>query len=55
MRVANEELDELRRLIQRVVQAWDAWLDADEDFGAAYEVLNAAVEALRRELEEHEG
>ena len=53
--MADQELDELRRLIRRLVQAWDAWLDADEDFGAAYEVLNAAIEALRRELEEHEG
>jgi len=53
--MADRELDELRRLIRRLVQAWDAWLDADENFGADYELLNAAVEALRRELDEHEG
>ena len=53
--MADQELEQLRRLIGRLVQAWDAWLNADENFGADYEVLSAAVEALRRELEEHEG
>ena len=45
---------DLERLIRRLVKAWDAWLDADENFGAEYEELNAAIEALRRFLQEHE-
>ena len=53
--MADQELEELRRLIRRLVQAWADWLDADENFGTEYEALNAAVEALRRELEGHEG
>ena len=52
---ANQYLEELHRLIRRLLQAWDGWLDADEDFGAEYESLNAAIEALRRHLQEHEG
>jgi hypothetical protein len=52
--MAEQYTGELERLVRRVVQAWDAWLDADENFGREYEALNAAVEALRRELQEHE-
>ena len=46
--------DELERLIQRLLDAWDAWLDADENFGPQYEELNAAMEALRRHTQGHE-
>ena len=52
--MAAQYADELKRLVRRLIQAWDAWLDADENFGPEYEALNAAVEALRRELQEHE-
>ena len=45
---------DLKRLIRRLLEAWDAWLDADENFGREYEELNAATEALRRYLQEHE-
>ena len=46
--------DELERLIRRLLEAWSTWLDADDNFGAEYEALNAAIEALRRQLQEHE-
>jgi uncharacterized protein YukE len=52
--MADQYLDELRRLVRRLIEAWSGWLDADDNFGAEYEALNAAIEALRRELEEHE-
>ena len=52
--MAEQYADELKRLVRRLIQAWDGWLDADENFGPEYEALNAAVEALRRELQEHE-
>jgi uncharacterized protein YukE len=52
--MADRYLEELERLIRRLIEAWDGWLDADENFGPAYEILNAAVEALRRQLQEHE-
>lgn len=52
--MADRYLDELERLVGRLIDAWLSWLDADDNFGPEYEALNAAVEALRRELEEHE-
>ena len=52
--MADRYVDELERLIRRLIEAWQAWLDADEDFGPEYEALNAAIEALRRQLQEHE-
>jgi hypothetical protein len=53
--MADHYVEELERLVRRLIDAWLAWLDADDNFGPEYESLNAAVEALRRELEEHEG
>ena len=53
--MADQYLEELERLIRRLIDAWDSWLDADENFALEYEALNAAIEALRREMEEHEG
>ena len=47
-------MDELRRLVRRLLEAWDAWMDTDSWGGPEYDVLAAAVEGLRRHLEEHE-
>ena len=53
--MAEQYQEELERLIRRLLEAWSEWLDADDNFGAEYEALNAAIEALRRQLQEHEG
>ena len=52
--MAEEYQEELERLIRRLLEAWAVWLDADDNFGPEYESLNAAIEALRRQLQEHE-
>ena len=53
--MAAEPLEELKRLVRRLLDAWDAWLDSDTWDGPQYEELNAAVQGLRRYLEELEG
>ncbi len=53
--MADQYVDELERLVRRLIEAWRAWLDADDNFGPEYEALNACIEALKRQLEEHEG
>jgi len=45
-------MDELKRLVQRLIEAWDAWIDSDRWEGPEYDTLAAAVEALRRHIEE---
>ena len=45
-------MDELTRLVQRLIESWDAWMDTDSWEGPKYDALAAAVEALRRYLQE---
>ncbi len=53
--MAASAAEELERLVRRLLDAWDAWMDTDTLGGPAYEALNAAVQGLHRHLEEHEG
>ena len=53
--MASGAAEELERLVRRLLDAWDAWMDTDTLEGPEYEALNAAVQGLRRHLEEHEG
>ena len=45
-------MDELKRRVRRLLDAWDAWMDTDAWEGHEYDELGAAVEDLRRHLEE---
>jgi hypothetical protein len=45
-------VDEFRRLVRQLLDAWDAWMDTDAWSGPEYDALATAVEALRRHLEE---
>ena len=40
-------MDELKRLVQQVLEAWDAWLDSDDWSGPEYEALAEAIQRLR--------
>ena len=53
--MAASAAEELERLVRRLLDAWDAWMETDTWEGPEYEALNAAVQGLRRHLEEHEG
>ena len=48
--MAADPLDELRRLLRRLFEAWDAWIDSDQWAGLEYDSLAAAIEALKRRL-----
>jgi hypothetical protein len=50
--MAVEPLEELKRLLRRLFEAWDGWIDSDQWAGPEYDSLAAAIEALRRRLEE---
>lgn len=52
--MALDPAEEFRRLVRRLLEAWDSWMDSDSWAGREYDELAAAVEALRRQLEEHE-
>jgi hypothetical protein len=44
-------MNELERLVRRLLEAWDAWIDADAWSGPQYDALNDAVQALRQHIE----
>jgi hypothetical protein len=44
-------LDELKSLVQRLIERWDAWMDTDTWEGPEYDMVAAAVEALRLYLQ----
>ena len=48
-------MDELKRLVRSLVEAWDAWIDTDTWDGPEYDALAAAVYALRRYLDTSSG
>lgn len=48
-------MDELKRLVRSLIEAWDAWMDTDTWEGPEYDALSAAVDALRRYLADSSG
>ena len=44
-------MDELKRLVRELLDAWDAWMDTDEWSGPAYDELAEAVRRLREHLD----
>ncbi|HLG72569.1 MAG TPA: hypothetical protein VK009_19300 [Chloroflexota bacterium] len=47
-----DPLEELKRLLRRLFEAWEAWIESDQWAGPEYDALAATIEALRRQLEE---
>ncbi|MDE3075268.1 MAG: hypothetical protein KGJ86_07550 [Chloroflexota bacterium] len=48
-------MDEIKRLVRELLEAWDGWVDSDEWSGSEYDALAEAIKRLRQQLEKDEG
>ena len=48
-------MDEMKRLVRELLEAWDSWVDSDDWSGPDYDVLAEAIRRLREQLERNEG
>ena len=48
-------MSELERLVRELLEAWDAWIDADAWSGDELDALADVIKSLRERLEKDEG